>query len=78
MFCYYPRPDLDDSSHSFEHHPEGVEPGDWYSLAPVSIEGEMIGKEMLDWLEITESNFTHYYHKLLRIKSTLKASVSPL
>jgi hypothetical protein len=32
-------------------HPTGAKPGNWYSSEPVSVESELIGKEMLAWLK---------------------------
>jgi hypothetical protein len=47
---------------SFESgHPIGAEPGNWYSSECVSIENEMIGKEMLAWLKPSEQDFIHRY-----------------
>jgi hypothetical protein len=46
--------------------PKGVETGDWYSCDPVRIQAEMTGQMMLDWLPLSETNFTHDYRKLLR------------
>jgi len=46
--------------------PKGVETGDWYSCDPVPIQAEMTGQMMLDWLPLSETNFTHDYRKLLR------------
>jgi hypothetical protein len=47
---------------SFEQgHPTGAEPGNWYSLEPVTVESEMIGKEMLAWLKPSEQDFIHRY-----------------
>jgi len=47
---------------SFESgHPTGAEPGNWYSSEPVSVESEMIGKEMLAWLKPSEQDFIYRY-----------------
>jgi hypothetical protein len=46
--------------------PNGVELGDWYSCNAVPIEAEISGEAMLDWLPISETNFTYDYRKLLR------------
>jgi hypothetical protein len=47
---------------SFESgHPTGAEPGNWYSLETVGVESEMIGKEMLAWLDPSEQDFIHRY-----------------
>jgi hypothetical protein len=47
---------------SFESgHPIGAEPGNWYTSESVSIESEMIGKEMLAWLKPSEQDFIHRY-----------------
>ncbi|MGC1299728.1 MAG: hypothetical protein WA869_32280, partial [Alloacidobacterium sp.] len=47
---------------SFElGHPTGAEPGNWYSSEPVSVESEMIGKEMLAWLKPSEQDFIIRY-----------------
>jgi hypothetical protein len=49
---------------SFESgHPTGAEPGNWYSSESVSIEREMIGKEMLAWLKPSEQDFIHRYRE---------------
>lgn len=49
---------------SFESgHPTGAEPGNWYSLEPVSVESEMIGKEMLAWLKPNEQDFICRYRR---------------
>jgi hypothetical protein len=37
------------------------EPGNWYSSEPVSVESEMIGKEMLAWLKPSEQDFIIRY-----------------
>jgi hypothetical protein len=42
-------------------HPCGTEPGNWYSSEPVSVESEMIGKEMLAWLKPNEQDFICRY-----------------
>jgi hypothetical protein len=43
-------------------HPAGTEPGDWYSSESVSVERELIGEEMMAWLNPSESNFM-YQHR---------------
>jgi hypothetical protein len=40
-------------------HPTGAEPGNWYSLEPVSVQSEMIGEEMLAWLKPGEQDFIY-------------------
>lgn len=46
---------------SFESgHLTGAEPGNWYSSEPVSVESEMIGKEMLAWRPL-DSDLTMYH-----------------
>lgn len=42
-------------------HPTGAEPGNWYSSETVSVESEMVGKEMLAWLKPHEQDFIHRY-----------------
>lgn len=50
-------------------HPPSVEVGDWYSRESVSnksIEREMVGQEMLDWLKPHEMDFIYRYRDRLR------------
>jgi hypothetical protein len=47
-------------------HPAGTEPGDWYSPDSVRVERELIGEEMLTWLNPSETNFIHQYRPALR------------
>jgi len=52
---------------SFESgHPTGAEPGNWYSSESVSIEREMIGREMLDWLNPSGDDFIYRYALAIR------------
>jgi hypothetical protein len=54
-------------------HPSGAEPGDWYSLEPIGLDGIqeiMIGQDMLDWLEPSEPDFTYRLCNVLRMRST--------
>jgi hypothetical protein len=50
-------------------HPAGAEPGNWYSFESVSIEREMIGEEMLAWLQPSEQDFAHRYRDHIRARS---------
>jgi len=50
-------------------HPQGTEPGDWYSREPISIDdihGIMTGQEMRDWLNPSATEFIHTYREVLR------------
>jgi hypothetical protein len=42
-------------------HPTGAEPGNWYCSEPVSIDGELVGEEMLTWLKPIEQDFVYRY-----------------
>jgi hypothetical protein len=50
-------------------HPDGTEPGDWYSRQVISVEeilGVLTGQELLDWLEPSEPDFTYRLRDVLR------------
>jgi len=46
-------------------YPPGAEPDTWYSSEPVSIEGEMIGQEMLAWLRPNKEDFRYRVQDVL-------------
>lgn len=54
-FRHYPLPYVESG------HPVGAEPGNWYSSEPVSVEGEMVGIEMLACLKPSEQDFIYRY-----------------
>jgi hypothetical protein len=47
-------------------HPSGAEPGNWYSAEPLDVEREMIGNEMLAWLEASKQEFIFRYRDHMR------------
>jgi hypothetical protein len=58
-------------------HPPSIEVGDWYSRESVSnknIERVIIGKELLDWLDPHEKDFTCRYRDRLRALCADRAS----
>jgi hypothetical protein len=59
-------------SFSERGHPEGVEPGDWYSREPVGVENilEIIaGQEMIGWLKPHPIDFECRFREILRAGS---------
>jgi hypothetical protein len=52
---------------SFESgHPIGAEPGNWYASEPAVIEREIIGEEVLTWLDPSKEDFDYRYRHVVR------------